>query len=248
MTTESDTTPDRHVEAELMIRVAARDQQAFAELTEKYSALIFATAFKVLNHYEDTEDIMNEVLATIWKKADTYHPKQGSLVTWICTTTRNRAIDRVRSVQRRCALYDRFEEKVEGDAPEYSLTGREALYLSDARTILQSAVVALSPEQRAAYDKADKSMLRDVMTTEMFAEVSTDLAARATHQPTEIVTLAAEIVEVTTENDSHWASVRFTGLLRDDGAETAQPFDEVWNLKKPVTGDTGWLLAGIQQL
>lgn len=154
MITESDTTPDRHVEAELMNRVAARDQQAFAELTEKYSALIFSTAFKVLNHYEDTEDIMNEVLATIWKKADTYHPKKGSLVTWICTTTRNRAIDRVRSVQRRCALYDRFEEKVEGDAPEYSLTGREALYLSDARTILQSAVVALSPEQREVIELA----------------------------------------------------------------------------------------------
>lgn len=155
MITESDTTtPDRHAEAELMIRVAARDQQAFAELTEKYSALIFSTAFKVLNHYEDTEDIMNEVLATIWKKADTYHPKKGSLVTWICTTTRNRAIDRVRSVQRRCALYDRFEEKVEGDTPEYSLTGREALYLSDARTILQSAVVALSPEQREVIELA----------------------------------------------------------------------------------------------
>ncbi|MBK7469791.1 MAG: Tim44 domain-containing protein [Betaproteobacteria bacterium] len=102
-------------------------------------------------------------------------------------------------------------------------------------------------ELQAAYDKADSSTLRDVMTPEMFAEVGNDLAARATHQPTEIVTLAAEIVEVTTENDSHWASVRFTGLLREDGAETAQPFDEVWNLKKPVSGDTGWLLAGIQQ-
>ena len=103
-------------------------------------------------------------------------------------------------------------------------------------------------ELQAAYDKADSSALRDVMTPEMFAEVGKDLAARATHQPTEIVTLAAEIVEVTTESDSHWASVRFTGLLREDGAETAQSFDEVWNLKKPVSGDTGWLLAGIQQL
>lgn len=154
MSLETDATPDRHAEADLMNRVAARDQRAFAELTEKYSALIFSTAFKVLNHYEDTEDIMNEVLTTIWKKADTYHPKKGSLVTWICTTTRNRAIDRVRSVQRRCALYDRFEEKVEGEAPEYSLTGREALYLSDARHILQSAVVELSPEQREVIELA----------------------------------------------------------------------------------------------
>lgn len=146
--------PERAAEAELMARVAAKDQQAFAELSEKYSALIFSTAFKVLNHYEDTEDVMNEVLTTIWKKADTYHPKKGSLVTWICTTARNRSIDRVRSVQRRCALYDRYEEKVGGEMPEKRTTGREELYRSDARRVLESAVVSLSPEQREVIELA----------------------------------------------------------------------------------------------
>lgn len=151
---ETDPSADRQAEAELMRRVAARDHRAFTELSEKYSALIFSTAFKVLNHYEDTEDVMNEVLATIWKKAGTYHPKKGSLVTWICTTARNRSIDRVRSVQRRSSLYDRFEEKIEGDAPEARTTGRELLYLSDARHVLQSAVVELSPEQREVIELA----------------------------------------------------------------------------------------------
>lgn len=145
---------ERKYEADLMKRVASHDQQAFAELSEKYSALIFSTAFKVLNHYEDTEDVMNEVLATIWKKADTYHSRKGSLVTWICTTARNRAIDRVRSVQRRSALYDRYEDKVQGDAPEARTTGRETLYQSDARQVLKSAVVALSPEQREVIELA----------------------------------------------------------------------------------------------
>lgn len=154
MTNEPKSTEDRSAEANLMNRIAAGNQEAFAEFTSKYSALIFSTAYKVLNHQEDTEDVMNEVLATIWRKADTYHPKKGTLVTWICTTTRNRAIDRVRSVQRRCALYDRFEAKLEGDAPEASLTGREHLYRSDARTILKSAVVELSPEQREVIELA----------------------------------------------------------------------------------------------
>ena len=154
MNTESNRSQDRQAEAELMARVAARDEAAFAELSEKYSALIFSTAFKVLNHYEDTEDVMTEVLNTIWKKADTYHSKKGSLVTWICTTARNRAIDRVRSVQRRSALYDKFEEKVEGEAPEKRTTGREDLYRADARRVLQSAVVSLSPEQREVIELA----------------------------------------------------------------------------------------------
>ncbi|MDF1658234.1 MAG: sigma-70 family RNA polymerase sigma factor [Verrucomicrobiales bacterium] len=154
MNNETNRKHDRQAEAALMQRVAAKDEAAFAELSEKYSALIFSTAFKVLNHYEDTEDVMAEVLNTIWKKADTYHSKKGSLVTWICTTARNRAIDRVRSVQRRSALYDRFEEKVEGEAPEKRTTGREDLYKSDARRVLQSAVVSLSPEQREVIELA----------------------------------------------------------------------------------------------
>lgn len=154
MTTENEIPEERNAEAELMKRVAGGDHLAFSELTEKYSALIFATAFKVLNHREDTEDVMNEVLTTVWKKAGTYHPSKGSLVTWICTTARNRSIDRVRSVQRRSSLYDRFEENVRGDAPEIRTTGREALYLSDARHVLQTAVVALSPDQREVIELA----------------------------------------------------------------------------------------------
>ena len=66
-------------------------------------------------------------------------------------------------------------------------------------------------------------------------------------QPTDVVNLDASLVEVTTEGDSHWASVRFQGTIREDGREPAQ-FDEVWNLQKPVSGNAGWLLAGIQQV
>ena len=99
-----------------------------------------------------------------------------------------------------------------------------------------------------AYDRGDTSTLRDVMTREMFDEVSRDLEARGTHRPTHIVTLNAEILEVVTEADVHWASVRFTGLLREDDSPTPTSFDEVWNLTKPANGASGWLLAGIQQM
>jgi predicted lipid-binding transport protein (Tim44 family) len=101
---------------------------------------------------------------------------------------------------------------------------------------------------QAAYDTGDRSTLSDVMTPEMYAEVGRDLSTRHEQRPTEIVTLDAEVLEVTTEDDSHWASVRYTGLLREDGEPLPKPIDEVWNLTKPVTGKSGWLLAGIQQV
>ena len=117
----------------------------------------------------------------------------------------------------------------------------------DPEPFLQQAKINFAELQRA-YDQADTETLRDVMTPEMFAEISGDIAAQATQQPTVIVRLDAEILEVVTDGDFHWATVRFHGLSREDGIETPQPFDEAWNLRKAVDGSSGWLLAGIQQL
>jgi predicted lipid-binding transport protein (Tim44 family) len=101
---------------------------------------------------------------------------------------------------------------------------------------------------QAAFDAGDRKALADVLTPEMFVEIDRELAERGAHTPTEVDALDASIVEVTTEGDRHWASVHFTGMLREDGAVLPKPFDEVWNLVKPVDGTTGWLLAGIRQL
>ncbi|NNE92258.1 MAG: sigma-70 family RNA polymerase sigma factor [Verrucomicrobiales bacterium] len=148
------TPADRQADYELMQRIAAKNAAALAEFKDRFYPLIYSTAFKVLRHREDTEDVAVEILNTVWNKADSYHPKKGSLVTWICTTARNRSIDRVRSVQRRSALYDRFEQRLGTDQPEARSSGREEVYRSDARRILQNAVVELTPEQREVIELA----------------------------------------------------------------------------------------------
>ncbi len=86
------------------------------------------------------------------------------------------------------------------------------------------------------------------MTRDMAAEILRELDARGTHEATELVSLDAALLEVATEAGAHWASVRFTGLVREDGAPQPVPLDELWNLTKPVDGSSGWLLAGIRQL
>ncbi len=99
-----------------------------------------------------------------------------------------------------------------------------------------------------SYDAADRVALSTVMTPDMAQEVGRELDNRGAHQPTEIVTLDAEVLDVSTEDDKHWISVRFTGLVKEDGEPLAHSIDEVWNLTKPVKGGSGWLLAGISQL
>lgn len=101
---------------------------------------------------------------------------------------------------------------------------------------------------QAAFDSGDRKALADVLTPEMFAEVTRELADRGSHLPTEIMRLDATILEAATEGDRHWMSVHFKGLLRENGTVLPKEFDEIWNLTKPVDGKSGWLLAGIQQV
>jgi len=101
---------------------------------------------------------------------------------------------------------------------------------------------------QGSYDTADRAALSAVMTSEMYTEIGRELDERGPHQATEIVTLDADVLEASTEGDKHWASVRFTGVVREDGEPQPKPIDEVWNLAKPVRGTSGWLLAGITQL
>jgi len=101
---------------------------------------------------------------------------------------------------------------------------------------------------QGSYDAGDRETLSAVMTSEMYAEIGRELDERGPHQPTEIVTLDADVLEASTEGDKHWASVRFTGVVREDGEPVSKSIDEVWNLTKPVSGTSGWLLAGITQL
>ncbi len=103
-------------------------------------------------------------------------------------------------------------------------------------------------ELQSVYDKADRSALANFMTSEMATEIGRELDTRGVHQPTEIVALDAEVLDVSTEGEQHWVSVRFTGLVKEDGDPVPHSIDEVWNLSKPVKGGSGWLLAGISQL
>ena len=98
-----------------------------------------------------------------------------------------------------------------------------------------------------AYDQGDRAALAEVLTPAMQEEIGRELDERGQQVATEVVSLNADVLEVATEGGQHWASVRFTGLTREDGKAQPESFDEVWNLVKPVSGSTGWRLAGIQQ-
>lgn len=102
---------------------------------------------------------------------------------------------------------------------------------------------------QAANDRGDVEAIRDFCTDELFAELKRDIDERqGMAQQTDIVTLEAELESVVTEGALHWATVRFSGMLREAGDGPAASFEERWHLQKPAAGNSGWLLAGIQQV
>ncbi|MGW4529281.1 ECF RNA polymerase sigma factor SigK [Amycolatopsis sp. NPDC004378] len=84
---------------ELLARTALGDEQAFAALYDHLAGPIFGTVFQVLRSRAHAEEVTQEVLLEIWRKAATFDPGRGRVQTWVLTIAHRRAIDRVRSEQ-----------------------------------------------------------------------------------------------------------------------------------------------------
>jgi predicted lipid-binding transport protein (Tim44 family) len=102
---------------------------------------------------------------------------------------------------------------------------------------------------QAAWDVRNLEDIREFTTPEMFAEVKVDLDSRGAEQNlTDVVQLNAELLGVEDRGTEYFASVRFSGLIRESADAGAEPFMEIWNLSKSNRAGEGWLLAGIQQV
>ena len=102
---------------------------------------------------------------------------------------------------------------------------------------------------QAVHDSGKIDELHEFTTDEMFESIKQDLKEHgASGQQTDVVTLNADLLEAVTEGNSHWASVRFSGMIRENANAQPESFEEIWNLAKPTSGATGWVLAGIQQV
>jgi predicted lipid-binding transport protein (Tim44 family) len=118
----------------------------------------------------------------------------------------------------------------------------------DAAAFLRGAKMNFMKLQ-LANDLARFDEIREFTTDGMFEALQRDLAERSGQmQQTDIEGLEATLVDLATEGDRHWASVRFSGRVREAPGTAPVDFAEVWNLVKPADGSSGWLLAGIQQM
>jgi predicted lipid-binding transport protein (Tim44 family) len=128
------------------------------------------------------------------------------------------------------------------------VTGYDAPAGFDAEGFVRRAKVNFVRLQ-AAFDAGDTADLREFTSPEMFAELKLEIDERnGAPNQTDVVTLEAALLGVQSGVTEHLASVRFSGMLREQPNAAAEAFDEVWNFSRPSQGEGGWVLAGIQQL
>jgi RNA polymerase sigma-70 factor (ECF subfamily) len=90
---------------ELMRGVVRRDRAAFAALYDRAAPQLFGIALRILRQKEEAEDVLQEAFVAVWDRAASFDPERGSVMTWLVTVLRYRAIDRRR---RRAHLEDRL--------------------------------------------------------------------------------------------------------------------------------------------
>ena len=86
-------------ERDLLVRVATGDQVAFGDLIDRLGGRVYGVALRVIHDPSQAEEISQEVLLEVWRKAARFDPDRGSAAGWILTMAHHRAVDRTRREQ-----------------------------------------------------------------------------------------------------------------------------------------------------
>ncbi|WP_316013834.1 sigma-70 family RNA polymerase sigma factor [Roseobacter sp. HKCCA0434] len=84
-----------------MSRIARRDRAAFAAFFRRYAGRVKAMLMRRGIAGDRAEDLAQEVMVQLWRRAETFDPARASAATWLYTIARNRLIDEARRAARR---------------------------------------------------------------------------------------------------------------------------------------------------
>ena len=135
---------------ELMRGVLAADEAAFSSFYRRFAPGLFSMVYEILRDQKEAEDVVQESFVQMWKKASTYDPNRSGLFTWAVMISRNRALDRLRSRERRGRTLEAATAEAEVSPPDQTEQADELLGQSEERTRSRRALAQLSEAQRNA--------------------------------------------------------------------------------------------------
>ena len=85
------------IDPALLAKIVKGDQQAFSQLYDHSSTLLYTLAFRIVGNREEADELLQDVYLEVWRKVARYDIGRGSPLAWLITLTRSRAIDRLRT-------------------------------------------------------------------------------------------------------------------------------------------------------
>ncbi|MGA8660539.1 MAG: sigma-70 family RNA polymerase sigma factor [Chthoniobacterales bacterium] len=151
--------------AELLKRVAASDERAFATLYERLAPALYGMAFRIMNDAGEAEEVLQEGFTYIWRRASAFDPARSSAFAWAVMIVRNKAIDKLR-VRRRG---ERLRERVTNETDLPGASDEQSAHrpaLRERSALVRSALEQIAPDQRQALELAFFSGLTHVQIAE----------------------------------------------------------------------------------
>jgi len=151
---------ERDAEA-LLARMRDGDEQALADLYDGTNRVVYGLALRILGEPSAAEDVAMDVYMQVWRTAGSYESDRGTVLTWLATLVRSRAIDSLRRRKaRRAELEDNVDEVINLSDTRFC---PELASLEIGRSrIVRKAIDQLAPDQREAIELAYFSGLTHV--------------------------------------------------------------------------------------
>ena len=120
-------TPGSILMADFLQRIAERgDVEAFRKLFQSYAPRVKSYMMRQGADANTAEELAQETMLTVWRKAGLYSGDKGSATTWIFTIARNLRIDRLRREMTWISLPEGHNEEASTDAlPDDILSEQE---------------------------------------------------------------------------------------------------------------------------
>ncbi|MEP6686475.1 MAG: sigma-70 family RNA polymerase sigma factor [Verrucomicrobiota bacterium] len=154
------------VDQEMMRCFTSGDEAGFSTFYQRFAPGLFSVINAMLQDEKESEDVLQEAFVQMWKKTSTYDSSRSSLFTWAVMIARNKAIDRLRSRQRRSRLVEAVTEETSSSPAEVVEQADDVLSRSDERHRVREALAQIPSLQREAIDLAFFSGMTQVEISE----------------------------------------------------------------------------------
>lgn len=139
-----------HLLRACLSRLNQGSEDALAEIYDGTSSLIYSITLNMLGNRADAEEVTLDVYLQIWRSASGFQVERGSVIGWLITIARSRAIDRLR-IRR-----SREEREVESfcDRPHMASSPEESTIAGEQQRRARMALAALPANQRRLVELA----------------------------------------------------------------------------------------------